>query len=73
MFVHAPYLINFGSPVAADAGPHRPALAFSLRRGAAIGARGVVVHAGSAVLGNDRDVAMKQVREHVLRVLDAVA
>jgi len=72
VFVHAPYLINFGSPSADTLTRSRDALEFSLRRGAAIGARGVVMHAGSAVLGNRWDDAMGQVREHVLPVLDRV-
>jgi deoxyribonuclease-4 len=70
VFVHAPYLINFGSPSPDTLERSTRALAFSLRRGAAIGARGVVVHAGSAVLGNRWDDAMRQVREHLLPVLD---
>jgi len=73
VFVHAPYLINFGSPSADTLKKSGSALEFSLRRGAAIGARGVVMHAGSAVLGNDWSSAMKQLRKHVLRVLDSVA
>jgi len=72
VFVHAPYLINFGSPSADTLKKSSSALEFSLRRGAAIGARGVVMHAGSAVLGNDWGAAMKQLRKHVLRVLDRV-
>ncbi|MGN6605930.1 MAG: TIM barrel protein, partial [Jatrophihabitans sp.] len=52
VFVHAPYLINFGSPTGQTTERSAEALAFSLRRAAAIGARGVVVHAGSAVAGN---------------------
>ena len=72
VFVHAPYLVNVGSPSAATLARSTSAIEFALRRGRAIGARGVVVHAGSAVLGNSRDVAMAQVREHVLRILDAV-
>jgi deoxyribonuclease-4 len=70
VFVHAPYLINFGSPSADTLERSTRALAFSLRRGTAIGARGVVVHAGSAVLGNRWAGAMRQVREHLLPVLD---
>jgi deoxyribonuclease-4 len=71
VFVHAPYLINFGSPSAQTLEYSAEALTFSLRRAAAINARGVVVHAGSAVL--DRwDDAMARAREEVLRVLDAV-
>ncbi|SHG60303.1 Endonuclease IV [Jatrophihabitans endophyticus] len=73
VFVHAPYLINFGSPSVDTLARSSGALRFSLERGRAIGARGVVVHAGSAVLGNRWDDAMAQVREHVLPVLDDVA
>jgi deoxyribonuclease-4 len=72
VFVHAPYLVNFGSPSPETLARSSAALEFALRRGAAVGARGVVVHAGSAVLGNRREQAMAQVREHVLRLLDAV-
>ena len=51
VYVHAPYLINFGSPSPDTLKRSREALRFSLRRAAAIGAfGGVVVHAGSAVL-----------------------
>jgi deoxyribonuclease-4 len=72
VFVHSPYLINFGSPSPETLRRSAAALAFSLRRGAAIGASGVVVHAGSAVLGNRWDDAMAQLRATVLRVLDDV-
>ena len=72
VFVHAPYLINFGSPSASTLAKSHGALEFSLRRGAAIGAAGVVMHAGSAVLGNRWEDATAQVREHVLPVLDSV-
>ncbi|MEO6885806.1 MAG: deoxyribonuclease IV [Jatrophihabitantaceae bacterium] len=70
VFVHAPYLINFGSPSSETLAKSSVALEFSLRRAAAIGARGVVLHAGSAVLTNSWDAAMAQVREHVLSLLD---
>jgi deoxyribonuclease-4 len=72
VFVHAPYLINFGSPSEQTLARSGDALAFSLRRGAAIGARGVVMHAGSAVLGNRWEDAMAQARAAVLGVLDAI-
>jgi deoxyribonuclease-4 len=72
VFVHAPYLVNFGSPSPATLERSRAALEYALRRGRAVGARGVVVHAGSAVLGNSWADGMKQVREHLLPVLDAV-
>jgi deoxyribonuclease-4 len=72
VFIHAPYLINLGSPSADTLARSAAALAFSLRRGAAVGASGVVVHAGSAVLGNRWDEAMAQLRSSVLAVLDSV-
>ncbi len=70
VFVHAPYLINFGSPSADTLTKSADALEFSLRRGAAIGAAGVVVHAGSAVLGNRWTDAMTQVRDQIVPLLD---
>jgi deoxyribonuclease-4 len=69
VFVHAPYLINFGSPTAETLAKSAGALEFSLRRAAAVGASGVVVHAGSAVLGNRWDQAMEQVRRHLLQLI----
>jgi len=72
IYVHAPYLVNFGSPTEATLRKSVDAVAHSLLRGAAIGAAGVVVHAGNAVAGAHRDEAMRQVREHLLPVLDAL-
>ncbi len=71
-FVHAPYLINLGTPTEATLHKSVASLRHSLARGRAIGARGVVVHTGSAVAGESRDVAMKQVREQLMPVLDAL-
>jgi deoxyribonuclease-4 len=70
VFVHAPYLVNFGSPTEATLRKSVDAVAHSLARGAAIGARGVVVHAGSCVAGAHRDDAMVQLREHLLPLLE---
>jgi deoxyribonuclease IV len=69
VFVHAPYLINFGSPDARTLAASARALAFSLRRGAAIGAQGVVLHAGWSV-GTAPQRALQQVRECLLAALD---
>jgi deoxyribonuclease-4 len=71
-FVHAPYLVNFGSPTEATLRKSVDATTHALRRAAAIGARGVVVHAGSAVAGAHRDLALGQLRSHLLPVLDAL-
>ena len=70
VFVHAPYLVNFGSPTEATLTRSCEAVRLALRRAAAMGARGVVVHAGSAVAGAHRDDALAQLRSHVLPILD---
>ncbi|WP_328401620.1 deoxyribonuclease IV [Streptomyces sp. NBC_00390] len=69
-WVHAPYLINFGSHTEATAERSVESLRHSLRRGRQIGARGVVVHTGSATGGRSREVALAQVRERMLPLLD---
>ncbi|MFD0729627.1 deoxyribonuclease IV [Planotetraspora mira] len=70
-FVHANYLINFGSPTPATLENSVAVTRHTLRRAAQIGARGVVVHTGSAV-SQSREDAMRQVREHLLPLLDEV-
>jgi deoxyribonuclease-4 len=71
VFVHSPYLINLGSPNPETVANSVAMIRHSLARGAAIGARGVVVHTGSAV-SQPRDDAMRQVREHLLPLLDEI-
>ena len=70
VFVHAPYLVNFGSPTELTRRRSVDAVRHALARGRSIGARGVVVHAGSAVAGAHRDEAMAHLRELLLPVLD---
>jgi deoxyribonuclease IV len=48
VFIHATYMINLGSGNPEVAARSAEAVGHALRRGAEIGARGVVVHAGSA-------------------------
>ncbi|MGW0700487.1 deoxyribonuclease IV [Streptomyces sp. NPDC002867] len=79
-WVHAPYLINFGSHTEATVEQSVISLRHSLRRARQIGARGVVVHTGSATGGTSRagghgggrsrEVALAQVRERMLPLLD---
>lgn len=69
-YVHAPYLINFGSHTQATVERSVVSLRHSLRRARAIGALGVVVHTGSATGGRPRAVALAQAREHMLPLLD---
>jgi deoxyribonuclease IV len=71
VFIHAPYLINVGSADPAIAEKSAGALAFALRRGTEIGARGVVVHTGSAV-GWSRADALRQAGALLLPLLDGL-
>ena len=47
VFVHAPYLVNLGSPTPATYEKSVHTVAHNLKRAAEIGAEGVVVHTGS--------------------------
>ncbi|MFC9536627.1 deoxyribonuclease IV [Streptomyces sp. NPDC056975] len=69
-YVHAPYLINFGSHTEATVEKSVESLRHSLRRAREIGALGVVVHTGSATGGRGREAALAQVRERMLPLLD---
>jgi len=71
-FVHASLIVNVGSPTAATVEQSGEVLAHALQRAARIGARGVVFHAGSAVDPSHYPVAMKQVRETLLPLLEAL-
>ncbi|MDL4771152.1 MULTISPECIES: deoxyribonuclease IV [Thermomonosporaceae] len=71
VYVHAPYLVNFGSPSEETLAKSLRTVRHSLLRGHAIGARGVVVHTGSAV-SQTYDEAMAQVHEHVLPLLEEI-
>ncbi len=76
-FIHAPYLVNLGSPTPSTYANSVATVAHNLKRAAEIGAEGVVVHTGSFVdPSEDRTTyaaAMRQVREGLLPLLDAVA
>jgi len=69
-YVHAPYLINFGSHTEATAERSVESLRHSLRRGREIGALGVVVHTGSATGGRPRAEAMAQVGARLRPLLE---
>jgi deoxyribonuclease-4 len=72
VFIHATYMINLGSGNPEVAAKSADAVWHALRRGAEIGARGVVVHAGSAAGWSDagQQRAMRQLGEIVLPLLD---
>jgi deoxyribonuclease-4 len=73
VYVHAAYLINVGSPDPVVRQRSVASLAHSLRRGTEIGARGVVVHTGSATMHGDRETAMRHARECLLPLLESIA
>ena len=71
-FIHTPYLVNVGSPTEATVEQSIASITHNLARGARLGCRGVVVHAGSAV-GEDRyEAALRQLHERLLPVLDGL-
>jgi deoxyribonuclease-4 len=70
VWVHASLLVNLGSPTLATVERSVGTLAHGLARSAAIGAAGVVFHAGSSVDEGYAETAMKQVREALLPLLD---
>ncbi|MGH3648967.1 MAG: deoxyribonuclease IV [Micromonosporaceae bacterium] len=72
-YVHATLLINLGSPTPATVEQSLLNLEHALRRGAAIGATGVVFHAGSAVREDFYPAALKQVGEVLVPLLDTAA
>ncbi|WP_028649246.1 deoxyribonuclease IV [Nocardiopsis sp. CNT312] len=69
LFVHAPYLINLGTPSEETADKSVASLEHALVRGGRIAARGVVVHTGSAVSGG-REAGLKRTRERLMPVLE---
>ena len=75
--IHAPYLVNLGSPTPTTHERSVASVAHNLARAAQVGAEGVVVHTGSYVdpTGSQEqyDAALAQVREALLPILDAVA
>ena len=72
VFVHSPYLVNLGSPTPATYERSVATIAHNLTRAAEIGAEGVVVHTGSCVDDGRVESALRQVREGLLPVLDAL-
>ncbi len=72
VFVHTPYLVNLGSPTPSTYEKSVATVAHNLRRAAEIGAEGVVVHTGSCVDEGTFESALRQVREGLLPVLDAL-
>ena len=72
-YVHAPFLINLGSPTPATYENSVASTAYSLKRAREIGAKGVVVHTGSAVDATYVDKAWKQIKKGVVPVLSKLS
>lgn len=69
-YIHAPFLINLGSPTE---GTYKNSLAstkYSLKRGREIKAKGVVIHTGSAVDEGNIKKAWKQIHEGMMPILN---
>ena len=69
-YVHAPFLINLGSPTVGTYENSVASTAYSLRRASEIGSKGVVVHTGSAVDADYVDKAWKQIKKGMMPVLN---
>ena len=73
--IHAPYLVNLGSPTPATYERSIASVAHNVRRAVEIGAEGVVVHTGSYVDQGAADgygAALLRVREGLLPILELV-
>ena len=71
-YVHAPFLINLGSPTPGTYENSLASTAYSLKRGREIGAKGVVIHTGSAVDVTHVDNAWKQIAKGMRPILKAL-
>ena len=68
-YVHAPFLINLGSPTPSTYENSLASTAYSLERAKSIGAKGVVIHTGSAVDEAHVQNAWNQIKKGVIPVL----
>ena len=68
-YVHAPFLINLGSPTLSTYENSLASTAFSLKRARDIGALGTVIHTGSAVDETHAPSAWKQIKNGVMPIL----
>jgi len=69
VYVHAPFLINLGSPTEGTFKNSLASTEFSLKRGREIGALGVVIHTGSAVDEGHVEKAWKQINKGMMPIL----
>jgi deoxyribonuclease-4 len=72
-YIHASLLVNVGSPTEQTVTRSVETLEHALKRGAAIGAKAVVYHAGSSVDPSHDEKALRQLGEALLPLLDTAA
>lgn len=68
-YVHAPFLINLGSPTPSTYENSLASTAYSLKRAKEIGALGTVIHTGSAVDESHVGNAWKQINKGMMPIL----
>lgn len=75
-FIHAPYLVNLGSPTPSTYESSVAVVAHNLKRAAEMGAEGVVIHTGSFVDPSGSTeayaAAMRQLRDGLLPILETL-
>jgi deoxyribonuclease-4 len=69
-YVHAPFLINLGSPTEETYKNSLAATEYALKRASDIGALGSVIHTGSAVKEDNVKKAWKQIHEGMMPILN---
>lgn len=69
-YIHAPFLINLGSPTEGTYENSLASTEYSLRRGRELGALGAVIHTGSAVKEEFVDQAWKQIHDGMMPILE---
>ena len=69
-YVHAPFLINLGSPTQATYENSLASTQYSLKRSRDLGALGAVIHTGSAVKEEFVDQAWKQIHNGMMPILE---
>ena len=69
-YIHAPFLINLGSPTEGTYENSLASTEYSLRRGRELGALGTVIHTGSAVKEEFVGQAWKQIHDGAMPILE---
>lgn len=69
-YIHAPFLINLGSPTEATYENSLASTEYSLKRSRELGARGTVIHTGSAVKEEFVTQAWKQIHDGMMPILE---